>query len=147
MRRIPDDKKRHILTLHDRRLPQAEIAKIVGCSVGLVNKVLKAARAEAPPPPPQDPAEDVPEAIPEGTDMGTVDKWLTRLDDAAEAARQRSDFQAVSTLMAKYVALLEHKRKAAPPPPIDPNENPDLIAAAERVRERWHKLIDGLAGK
>lgn len=141
MRKISDDKLRHIRTLLDKGIGQAEIAKIVGVSVGKVNAIAKEARAAAPPAPP---AETVPELdgeVLEGADIGTVEKYIGLVDKAIKDAQGKGDFAAMSSLMTKMVALLEHKRKAAPPPPPDPNANPDFIEAARRARERLHHLI------
>jgi hypothetical protein len=85
---------------------------------------------------------DVPEEIPEGVDLGTVEKWIPRIERAAESAEADGDFTAMSSLMAKLVALLEHKRKATPIPKPDPNDNPDMIAAKERARKEFHRLIE-----
>ena len=38
----------------------------------------------------------------------------------------------------------DSRRKAEPEKVKDPNDNPDFVAAAKRVRERWHKLADSL---
>lgn len=141
MRKIADEKVRHIQTLLDKGMGQAEIAKIVGVSVGKVNGIAKQARAAPPPAPPAEASGDVPEAIPEGVDESTVDKWIRRVEQAAETAQAKGDHASMASLMTKLVALFEHRRKAAPPPPPDPNANPDFIEAARRARERLHHLI------
>jgi AcrR family transcriptional regulator len=146
MRKLTDDKVRHILLLSSRGLGQAEIAKIVGVGVGTVNNYLKSKGTAQPAPPPAPPSEpapvEVPDSIPEGIDLGTVDKWLRNIEEAASEAKAAKDFNAMSSLMAKFTALLEHRRKATPPAPPDPNLNPDFVEAARRARERLHKLID-----
>jgi hypothetical protein len=38
-------------------------------------------------------------------------------------------------------ALSEAIRKATPPTPPDPNENPDMIVLAESVRKKLHDLL------
>lgn len=92
-------------------------------------------------------ADDVPDEVPEGTELAIVDKWIPKVEAAAEAAEAEGDLQAFASLTAKLVTLLEHKRKAAPPPKADPNEHPDMVAAAERAREKLHALIDSATGK
>jgi DNA-binding XRE family transcriptional regulator len=141
MRKISDDKLRHIRTLLEKGLGQAEIAKIVGVSVGKVNAIAKETKASAPPTPPTESVPELSEASLEGADMSTVDKYIALVDKAVKAAEAKGDFPSMASLMTKLVALLEHKRKAAPPPPPDPNANPDMIEAARRARERLHHLI------
>lgn len=85
--------------------------------------------------------EDVPDVIPEGASLSLVDKWIPKVEAAAEAAELEGDLATFANLTAKLVTLLEHRRKAAPPPKSDPNEHPDMIAAARRAREALHKLI------
>jgi transcriptional regulator with XRE-family HTH domain len=142
MRKIPDDKVRHVIILGAKGLPQKEIAAVVGISAGMVNKILKGNAAPPPAEPSSPTADDVPDDVPEGVSVDIVDKWIKKVEQAAEAAQKKDDFSAMSALTTKLVALLEHKRKAAPPPPPDPNANPDFIEAARRARERLHKLID-----
>lgn len=142
MRKIPDDKIRHVVTLGAKGLPQKEIAAMVGISVGMVNKILKGAPAPPPAPASGPSVDEVPDEVPEGLALDIVDKWIKKVEEAAEAAQKKDDFTSMSALTTKLVALLEHKRKAAPPPPPDPNANPDFIEAARRARERLHKLID-----
>jgi transcriptional regulator with XRE-family HTH domain len=149
MRKLPDDKIRHVQRLGGRGLPQKEIATIVGISVGMVNKILRAQTAPAapspdpPPPPASSPdAADVPEVIPDGVAVDVVDKWIPKVEKAVEAAEAAKDYASMSSLMAKLVALLEHKRKATPEAKQDPNEHPDMIAAKARARKEFHRLID-----
>ena len=154
MAKLTDEKKRHIRTLRDRGIKQAEIAKIVGVSLGAVNKVVNesapSASPEARPIPPaqSEPAlSDVPDEIPEGTDLGRAEAWLRDIDEAIRKAADRGDDDAITKLMARATALLEYRRKAAPAPPPDPNANPDFVEAARRARERLHHLIKTAAEK
>ncbi len=80
------------------------------------------------------------------SDLGTVDKWIPRIEAVAEAAQAEGDHTAFNAAMARLVTLLEHKRKATPLPKVDPNDSPDMCEAAEKVRKRWSDLIK-LAGK
>jgi transcriptional regulator with XRE-family HTH domain len=134
-RRIPDDKIRQIQQLGAKGIPQAEIAQMLDVSVGAVSKYLiKPAPPEA--------VDEIPEEIPEGLPVDIVEKWIRKVDRLAEAAEAAKDFGAVNGLLAKLATLKEHQRKAAPPPKADPNENPDMIAAAKRGRETLHKLVE-----
>jgi hypothetical protein len=85
--------------------------------------------------------DEVPDVVPDGTELAIVDKWIPKVEAAAEAAEAEGDLTAFASLTAKLVTLLEHRRKAAPPPRADPNESPDMVAAAKRAREMLHRLI------
>ncbi len=113
---------------------------MLGIAVGSVNKIIKEAAAGSPPIIQESSPEDVPETIPEGVDLTTVEKWIPRIERAAEAAEARGDLSAMASLMAKLVALLEHKRKATPLPKTDPNEHPDMVALADLTIERLLKI-------
>lgn len=41
-----------------------------------------------------------------------------------------------------WLKIQEHKRRNAPPPKADPNEDPDMIRLAKLARERLHLYID-----
>ncbi len=155
-RKISDEKKRHVERLRAKGIPQKEIAAIVGVSVGAVNKFVanpiktsgtegsvssESSTTTKPVGGPEE-AGDIPDVIPDGVDVSTVDRWIPRIEKAAEAAEAAKDFGAMASLLAKLTALLEHKRKATPMPKADPNENPDMIAAKERARKEFHRLID-----
>ncbi len=74
-------------------------------------------------------------------DLATVDKWIPKVEKVAEDAQASKDYTAFNAAMSRLVTLLEHKRKATPIPKQDPNDSPDMIAAAEKVRKRFHELL------
>ncbi len=74
-------------------------------------------------------------------DQATVDKWIPRVEKVAEAAQASKDYAAFNSAMSRLVALLDQKRKNSPIPKQDPNDSPDMVAAAERVRKRFHELL------
>ncbi len=88
------------------------------------------------------PVADVPEEIPDGVDLATVDKWIPKVERAAEAAEQDENYTAFASLTARLVALLDHKRKATPLPKIDPNDSPDMVAAADRALARLESILE-----
>ncbi len=123
------------------------IAKAIGGGVSYrtVARRMRELKGKEPPkgpPPTLAAAEDIPEEIPEGVDLSTVEKWIPELEKAIRAAQVDKDFSAVASLMSRLIAMLEHKRKASPVPKPDPNDNPDMIAAKERARKEFHRLID-----
>lgn len=91
------------------------------------------------------PAEDVPDAIPEGAPLEVVDKWIPKVEAAAEAAEAAGDLGAFAALTAKLVMLIEHRRKAAPPPKSDPNDDMDLRKLGAEVAKRLHRLAKDAA--
>jgi hypothetical protein len=119
------------------------ISRAMGLSRATVGRRMKERKAGKAPKPPSAPAPlpEIPEEIPEGLDLATVDKWIPKVERAAEAAEREENYAAFASLTARLVALLDHKRKATPLPKIDPNDSPDMVAAAERVRKRWHELV------
>lgn len=94
------------------------------------------ASGEEPPLPPS------PDAIPEGADPGTIDRWIKRAEELAEIASNAGEVDGFVKMGRLSTALLEHKRKATPPPAPDPNESPDMVALAADVARRLHTMID-----
>src|SRR5579872_6546727 len=74
--------------------------------------------------------------------LAIVDKWIPLVERMAEAAAREGDTSAFASLTAKLVTLLEHRRKAAPPPKSDPNDNIELRKLGLVVAQRLHRLID-----
>lgn len=161
--KVSADKLQQIEALARRGVPQRQIADRVGVSRPFVCHYLKRLRlgdaplaravTAEPAPTPSAPAV-APDAtaiasseVAEGADLETVDRWIEITQSAASAAQARGDFREMSSLLLRLTGLLEHKRKVQPPLAPDPNSNPDFVAAAKTVRERWHKLLEGLAGK
>jgi hypothetical protein len=82
------------------------------------------------------------DAVPENTHLEQLDGWLKRAEREARAAETRGDIETLAKMVRLAGTLLEQKRKATPPPKRDPDENPDMITAARRAREKLHKLIE-----
>lgn len=93
--------------------------------------------------PPVDGDETVIE-IPEGSSVEQIDRWLKVAEQEAEAASGDPDPDNHIKWVRLAASLLEARRKAAPIVKADPNDRPDTVAAAARVRARWHALADKL---
>lgn len=101
--------------------------------------------APAPKPEPEAPDPvDVPETIPETATLDTIDRWIKRVEDGARKAEEQGNLAALGSLAMRAASLVEARRKAAPLPKPDPNENPDMKALAAEVEKRLFKLVDDL---
>jgi hypothetical protein len=89
--------------------------------------------------------ENLAEVLTESTPFEQIDRWLKKAEEKADKADADDD----DDNHVKYVRLakdlFEARRKAMPIPKEDPNEHPDMLAAASKVRERWHALAENLA--
>ncbi len=121
-----------------------EIAAHFGVSMGTAHARMKEAkgmrRAAAPAAP-----EAVPDEVPDDASLAQVNKWIAKVEAAAQGAEDDEDYRSFAALTAKLVTLLEHRRKVTPPPAVDPNANPDMVKLAEDVRARLHRMIDAVA--
>lgn len=64
---------------------------------------------------------------------------LRDLAAIAKASGEITEFASLSRAINQTIALAA---KLSPPPPVDPNENPDMKEAAKRARTRLHELLD-----
>jgi len=92
-------------------------------------------------------ADAPPVELPSDLDLATVDGYIRDVEQDIKKARAASDHSATSSLFARLVALLEHKRKATPVPKPDPNEDPDMRALAAQTIERLHKIARDIIEK
>jgi len=110
-------------------------------------RVPKATKAQ--PAPPADPTQDGPLPQPEEVEavdsVSDLDTWLAIAQRQAKAAEGRGDVENLSKYVRLATMIMDQKRKLAPPPKQDPNEQPDMVAAAKRAREMLHALIDSAA--
>lgn len=83
--------------------------------------------------------------IPEGSSLEQIDRWLKVAEDEAAAAAGDDDPDNHIKWVRLAASLIEARRKAAPIAKTDPNEQPDMIAAAARARKRLHALANKLA--
>ncbi len=103
--------------------------------------VQTAPTAEAPPLP------ETPEDIPDGTDVSTLDHWIEVAKRNGATAETEKNLAGIGAMGRLVATLLEHRRKATPDPKPDPNEHPDMVAAAKRAREDLHTLISTAVGR
>ena len=66
--------------------------------------------------------------------LAQLDWWGLEIREAFERAKLDGNIAAQASLAARAVAVLEARRKAAPPEQADPNAYPDLVEAAERCK-------------
>lgn len=66
--------------------------------------------------------------------LAQLDWWGLEIREAFERAKLDDNIPAQASLAARAVAVLEARRKAAPPEAADPNAYPDLVEAAERCK-------------
>lgn len=83
----------------------------------------------------------------EGADVGTLDRWLARAEEAGRKAVEAGNLAAIGAMGRLAVTLQEAKRKAEPPPVQDPNESPDMVRLGKEVAERLHRMVDLVVGE
>lgn len=105
-------------------------------SASMLADAIAAAMKAAPPLP------DSPDDIPEGTDQDTLEQWLQIAKRNGITAEAEGNMQALAQMGRLSASLLEAKRKSAPPPVVDPNENPDFVALAKEFRTRMLKMLE-----
>lgn len=87
--------------------------------------------------------EDV-ENVPEDTPLEQIDAWLKMAKEEADSASVDGEFETMAKMIRLAATLLTLKQKATPIAPPDPNEHPDMIAAAVRARKRLHTMANKL---
>jgi hypothetical protein len=136
----------------------AVVARTLGCSLATakrrmaeLRKGVPAARAEkrgaSPKLPATTPRAKLPDpdgVIPEETTLEQIGEWLklAKEEIAAASLTPGSEPETIAKMVRLAATLLALQVKATPPPKPDPNDNPDFVAAAERVRKRWHDLLE-----
>jgi hypothetical protein len=87
-------------------------------------------------------------AIPTAEDLdralsdGTVDELLEDVQRLRRDAAEKGNVAVLKALGQLELQAHDRKRKDRPPPVVDPNQAPDMIAAKERGRAEFHRLID-----
>ncbi len=120
-----------------------QISQSLGLAQGTIRKAVETIKARAPVRvQPTEAPEEVPVTIPDGTDPGQVSRWLASTEKMLAAAEAAKEIGHYNSLMSRYLGLLEYVRKSAPPPKVDPNENPDMIALGDQVWARLCKMLD-----
>lgn len=107
----------------------------------------------SPAPPASESKDDVDEAlpgadeIPEEANLAQIERWLKRAEAMAQKAMALGDIAGMGQMGRLTSALLEAKRRATPPEKADPNDRPDMVAAAQRARDMLHRMIDQAIGR
>ena len=76
--------------------------------------------------------------------VAEIDGWLKEAKEHAANAAAEGDVDTHVKYVRLAATLIEARRKAAPVPKPDPNDSPDMVAAAKAARKRWHVLLDAL---
>lgn len=82
------------------------------------------------------------EEIPPDATCNDLDQWIANVTARGKIAEANDDLDGVVKMGRLYTALIEARRKATPPPVIDPNDSPDMVALGAEVAKRFHKMID-----
>jgi hypothetical protein len=93
-------------------------------------------------PPVQD--NEVPDEIPEATPIEDLNRWIARLEKAADSAEAAGNLAALSSIAQKVAALMTLRHRATPLPKADPNDNHDFKVVATEARTRLAKLAHAL---
>lgn len=138
-------------SLSHRAIVDALRARGTPLSLGTVHTITKTApkqrkkvRAAEPPAPPVAPVVDEPP--PADADVSTLRRWMVRLEALANAAEADGNLQAFTNLQRAMRDTWDRIRKAEPPAREDPNEAPDMVAAANRARTKLHEMLDRALG-
>lgn len=86
-----------------------------------------------------------PADIPDHVDSSTLDRWIETANRMGLIAEEDGDLDSLAKMGRLTASLLEHKRKAAPPPKHDPNDDPDMVKLGADVALRLHNLIERVA--
>ena len=70
--------------------------------------------------------------------------WLDEVKVAFEMAKKAGNVAAQASLAARATALLEARRKGAPPPAIDPNDALDIRLAAQKGRALFFETLENI---
>ena len=108
-------------------------------------------RAPRPDPPPVEftapAAADLPTPTDiEGASVEQLDQLQARVEKLFTKAEEEEDAGQMAALLRIILQIQVERRKAAPPPVNDPNDNPDMRALAAQVGERLHDMIDQALG-
>ncbi len=135
------------------QLPVRTIAKRAKCSIGAVSKVLNKPRpfpvkVVAAPAPPEAEAGDDAVSLAEqlvaadATNESELRGCLSRLATAGRLAQADKDVARMVSVERVRMQILTQIEKLKPAPVVDPNDQPDMVEAAKRFRERMHSTLD-----
>ncbi len=100
-------------------------------------KLSARSRAEAPPStPPELAGVDVTTA-----DLATLDAWIATAQGLLAKSQEDDNLAGFASISRLLILAIARRAAMRPPPPQDPNEHPDFVAAAERARTKLHDLL------
>jgi hypothetical protein len=139
-KRLTQGEKDSVLAI--RHLPRRLVAERTGLSLGTVQKIIS--EADAPPPIVEGPDEPLPdpETLPADMPGDEVDRLRSMAARAQARAEREGNVAGVLSAGKLSLALLEHQRKAAPPPVVSIDDQPDMVAAAVRFRDTVGTLFE-----
>jgi len=79
--------------------------------------------------------------VPTDLTLEDYDRLIERATRNSKEAEDADEHAAAQGWARVALAAMTERRKATPPPKTDPNELPDMVAAARRARETLHKLV------
>lgn len=152
-------KKLTAATIRDVRARKArgeryeDIARATGLSTGSVANALSLGKRSGKHPKKASPAAPAPsgEALPSGEDDG-LEQMIETAKRLVREAEAEGNLAGVATMGRLMAALLEHRRKAMPPPSVE-EQGMVLVPAGEMtelgamVAARLHAMVDRMAGK
>lgn len=87
-------------------------------------------------------SETIPENIPDGTDLAEIERWMQIAQRTAVIAEEEGNVSALAAMLRIQRDLFNAKLRARRDAKPDPNDSPDMVAAAKRARDRLHKYVD-----
>lgn len=88
----------------------------------------------------------LPDEVPDDADESALAGLHARASAALRVAELAGDFSAFASFGRLLVAIEEHRRKIAPPPPVDPNEAIDIRLAAQKGRALFFETLENIIG-
>lgn len=135
-----------IQALRRRGLSYAAISREAKVSVGSVGNALKHRAVISDPKPPPTDAHGAPtfESNEQAVDdhVTILRRTMRELDQKLGDAHRRGDMSAYATLVTRLNQTSASLAKFAPRTSDDPNEQPDMIAAAAQGRAKLHAILD-----
>jgi len=118
--------------------------RAIGEQLGLSHETVRRLAAEGPIAPPRPvrvddgavtPAAVLSAELPENATLADIEDMIRRTKAALGHAENDENLQAISALQARLQGWIDRREKFAPPAVADPNEAPDVVAAAAEARE------------
>lgn len=86
------------------------------------------------------------EDLAKAVEAGTVDELLEDVQSLRRTAAAKGNVAIVAAMGRIELQAHKQQRQDRPPPPTDPNTHPDMVAAKERGRAEFQRLISQAEG-